>query len=54
MKYATKHFEAVNKSVNEIVKYAWVNAYKDLTRRQSDPQVFINEDNSNSFAIGIL
>lgn len=25
IKCATKHFEAINQSVNEVVKYAWVN-----------------------------
>lgn len=32
IKCATKHFEAINQSVNEVVKYAWVNAYKDTTK----------------------
>lgn len=32
IKCATKHFEAINQSVKEVVKYAWVNAYKDTTK----------------------
>lgn len=48
IKCATKHFESVNNNVNEIVKYAWVNAYNDITKSQSFPQVFINDiDNKN-------
>ena len=41
---AEKHFEAVNQSVSEIVKYAWVNSFKDTTKGQSFPQVFIDEN----------
>ena len=41
---AKKHFEAVDKSVSEIVKYAWVNSYKNPTMQQSFPQVFIDEN----------
>ncbi len=41
---ATKHFEAVNNSVGEIVKYAWVNAYKDSMKDQSFPQIFVDDN----------
>lgn len=43
IKYATKHFEAINQSVNEVVKYALVNAYKDTTKGQSFPKVFTDD-----------
>lgn len=43
IKCATKHFEAINQSVNEVVKYAWVNAYKDTTKGQPFPQVFTDD-----------
>ena len=43
IKCATKHFEAINQSVKEVVKYAWVNAYKDTTKGQPFPQVFTDE-----------
>ena len=43
IKCAEKHFEAVNSSLNEVVKYAWVNAYKDSTMENSFPQVFTEE-----------
>ena len=43
IKCATKHFEAINQSVNEVVKYAWVNAYKDTTKGRPFPKVF-NDD----------
>lgn len=42
---AKKHFEAVNNKSDEIVKYAWVNAYKDMSKDQSFPQVFFEEHN---------
>ncbi len=45
---AAKHFEAVNDSMSEVVKYAWVNAYKDASMTQSFPQVFI-DDNYSEF-----
>ncbi len=51
IKCATKHFEAVNQSVNEVVKYAWVNAYKDTTKDQSFPQVFIDENYTDTLPI---
>lgn len=51
IKCAKRHFEAVNDSMNEIVKYAWVNAYKDSTMSQSFPQVFIDEDYEYASAI---
>lgn len=38
------HFSAVNASMPDIVKYAWVNAYNDETASQSFPQVFMDED----------
>ena len=43
IKCATKHFEAINQSVNEVVKYAWVNAYNDTTMEQPFPQVFTDD-----------
>jgi len=43
IKCATKHFEAINQSVNEVVKYAWVNAYKDTTKGRPFPQVFTDD-----------
>lgn len=42
IKCAIKHFEAVNNSVDDVVKYAWVNAYNDSTKEQSFPQIFID------------
>lgn len=45
---AAKHFEAVNNSMSEIVKYAWVNAYKDTSKDQSFPQVFVDEGYGDS------
>ena len=41
---ATKHFEAVDGSMKDKVKYAWVNAYKDTTQDHSFPQIFIDEN----------
>lgn len=51
IKCAAKHFEAVNQSVNEVVKYAWVNAYKDTTKDRSFPQVFIDENYTDTLPI---
>lgn len=48
---AKKHFEAVNKSVDEIVKYDWVNAYNDITKSQSFPQVFTDENYADELPI---
>ena len=41
---ATKHFEAVDGAMNDTVKYAWVNAYKDTTKDHTFPQIFIDEN----------
>ena len=43
IKCATRHFEAVNEHISEIVKYDWVNAYKDISSSHSFPQIFIDE-----------
>lgn len=51
IKCAAKHFEAVNQSVNEVVKYAWVNAYKDTNKDRSFPQVFIDENYTDTLPI---
>jgi type III restriction enzyme len=48
---AKKHFEAVNESVDEIVKYDWVNAYNDITKSQSFPQVFTDENYADELPI---
>lgn len=37
---ATKHFEAVDESMSDVIKYAWVNAYKDTAKDHSFPQIF--------------
>lgn len=51
IKCATKHFEAVNDSMDEFVKYAWVNAYKDDSKDQSFPQIFIDENYGDLLAL---
>lgn len=51
IKCAKKHFEAVDESMDEIVKYAWVNAYKDSSKDQSFPEIFIDENYVDSLAI---
>ena len=51
IKCATKHFEAINDKFNDIVKYAWVNAYKDNTKAQSFPQIFVDENYSDTLAL---
>ncbi len=48
---AKKHFEAVNESVDEIVKYDWVNVYNDITKSQSFPQVFTDENYADELPI---
>lgn len=48
---AKQHFKAVNDVVDETVKYAWVNSYKDITSDNSFPQVFIDEAYSDTTAI---
>ena len=48
---AERHFEAVNESVADTVKYAWVNGYKDTTKCQSFPQVFIDNNYKNTLAL---
>lgn len=48
---AKKHFEAVDESMTETVKYAWVNAYKDRSKDQSFPEIFIDENYSDTLAI---
>ena len=48
---AKKHFEAVDKSVSEIVKYAWVNSYKDTTQGQPFPQVFTDTNFSDTLPL---
>lgn len=48
---AERHFEAVNESVTDTVKYAWVNAYKDSTKAQSFPQVFVDDNYKNTLAL---
>ena len=51
IKCAKKHFEAVDESMDEVVKYAWVNAYKDSSKDQSFPEIFIDENYADSLAI---
>ena len=51
IKCATRHFEAVNDSMAETVKYAWVNAYKDSSKDNSFPEIFIDENYTDSLAI---
>ena len=48
---AKKHFEAVDQSVSEIVKYAWVNSYKDTTKGQPFPQVFTDKNFSDTLPL---
>ena len=48
---ATMHFKAVDESMTDIVKYKWVNAYKDSTKDHSFPQIFIDNNYSDSLAI---
>lgn len=49
---ATKHFEAVNDSMEETtVKYAWVNAYKNPDMDHSFPQVFVDEAYRNKLPL---
>lgn len=48
---AERHFEAVNESITDTVKYAWVNAYKDSTKDQSFPQVFVDDNYKNTLAL---
>lgn len=51
IKCAAKHFKAVNDSMDEIVKYAWVNSYKSPDKNQSFPQVFIDENYQDTLLI---
>ncbi len=51
IKCAKSHFEAVNDSMEETVKYAWVNAYKDRSKDNSFPEIFIDENYSDSLAL---
>jgi len=51
IKCAAKHFEAVNQNISEIVKYAWVNSYKDTTKGQPFPQIFIDERYADTLPI---
>lgn len=48
---ATKHFEAVDKSMSDTVKYAWVNAYKDTTKDHSFPQIFVDKNYFDSLTL---
>lgn len=48
---AKKHFEAVNEGMDEVVKYAWVNAYKDSSKDNSFPEIFIDENYADSPAV---
>ena len=41
---ATKRFEAVDESMSDVIKYAWVNAYKDTAKDHSFPQIFVDEN----------
>ena len=47
---AQMHFEAVNddKQIKEIVKYDWVNEYKDSTKSHSFPQIFVDDSYSST------
>ena len=49
IKCATKHFEAIDEHMNEIIKYAWVNAYKDAFKDHSFPQVFTDKSYTSKF-----
>lgn len=51
IKCATKHFEAVNNELNDTVKYAWVNAYKNTSYGQSFPQVFLDNNYQDSLVV---
>ncbi len=51
IKCAKSHFEAVNDSMEETVKYACVNAYKDRSKDNSFPEIFIDENYSDSLAL---
>ncbi len=51
IKCARQHFKAVDDAVEESVKYAWVNGYKDITKDNSFPQVFIDDAYSDTTAI---
>ena len=48
---ATKHFEAVNNEFADIIKYAWVNGYKDKSMDNSFPEIFIDENYGNTVAL---
>ena len=48
---ATKHFEAVNNEFSDIIKYAWVNGYKDKSMDNSFPEIFIDENYANTIAL---
>lgn len=48
---ATKHFEAVDESMSDTVKYAWVNAYKDTTKDHSFPQIFVDKNYFDSLTL---
>ncbi len=50
---ATKHFEAVNKALalDNNIMYRWVNAYKDTSKDNSFPEIFISDGYGSSLAI---
>ncbi len=48
---AKMHFKAVDKVSSKMVRYNWVNAYNDIAKDNSFPQVFVDENYQNTTAL---